>query len=62
MANSGDERTFRSGLIAILFCMTLCVVMVVLFIIPIVQYHRLVADMKPLEATVVDTALDLHAR
>lgn len=62
MAKLRYNRAFKKGLVAILFCILLFSSVVVFFIVSKVQYDRLVSDMKPLEATIVDIDLDVHLR
>ena len=56
------NRTFKKGIVAILFCVLLFGSIVAFFIISKVQYDRLVSGMQSLEATIVDIDLDIHVR
>jgi hypothetical protein len=56
------NRTFKKGIVAILFCVLLFGSIVAFFIISKVQYNRLISGMKSLEATIVDIDLDIHVR
>ena len=56
------NRVFKKGLAAILFCVLLFGSIVAFFIASKVQYDRLVANMKPLDATIVDIDLDVNVR
>ena len=56
------NRTFKKGIVAILFCVLLFGSIVAFFIISKVQYDRRVSGMQSLEATIVDIDLDIHVR
>ena len=62
MAELRYNRTFKKGIVAILFCVLLFGSIVAFFIISKVQYDRLVSGMQSLEATIVDIDLDIHVR
>ena len=62
MAELRYNRTFKKGIVAILFCILLFGSIVAFFIISKVQYDRLVSGMQSLEATIVDIDLDIHVR
>lgn len=62
MAELRYNRTFKKGIVAILFCILLFSSVVAFFIISKVQYDRLIFGMKSLEATIVDIDLDIHVR
>ena len=54
------NRTFKQGIVAILFCIILFFSIVIFFVVSKIQYDRLVSDMKSIEATIVD--VDYHTR
>lgn len=56
------NRTFKQGLIAIVFGILLFGTVVGFYIVSVVQYHSLVSEMKSLMATIVDIDLDIHIR
>ncbi len=56
------NRAFKQGIAAILFCILLFGSIIGFFIVSKIQYNRLVADMKPVEATIVDIDYDVHVR
>ena len=62
MSDLRYNRAFKKGLAAILFCIILFSTVVVFFIVSTIQYDRLVSDMKPLEATIVDIDIDVHVK
>ena len=62
MENLRYNRTFKNGLVAILFCIALFGLVVGFFIVSKIQYDDLVSDMKSIEATIIDIDLDMHVR
>ena len=54
------NRTFKKGIVAILFCIILFSSIVTFFVVSKIQYDQLVSDMKSIEATIVD--VDYHTR
>ena len=62
MGKTRYNKVFRDGIIALAFCGLLSVVFIVSAIVSNVQYHNLVANMKSIEATIVDIDLDISVR
>lgn len=56
------NKTFRDGIIAIMFCVLLAAAFIVPPIIAKIQYNNLVSGMKSVEATIVDIDLDINVR
>lgn len=56
------NRAFKECLVAIFCGILLFGSIVVYFAVSKVQYDRLVSNMKPLEATIVDIDLDIHVK
>ena len=56
------RRVFKQGIAAILLCILLSGSMIGFFVASKIQYNRLVADMKPTEATIVDIDIDIHLK
>ena len=48
------NRTFKQGIVAILFCIILFFSIVIFFVVSKIQYDQLVSDMETTEATVID--------
>ena len=55
------NKTFRDGIIAIMFCVLLAAAFIVPPIIAKIQYNNLVSGMKSVEATIADVDI-LHIR
>ena len=62
MAKYRYNRTFKNGLMAILFCFVLFGSVIVYSIVANIQYGSLVSKMKSVEATIVDIDWDLHIK
>lgn len=62
MAKLRYNRAFRNGIIAILFSLVLFGSVIIFFVISKIQYDRLVADMVPIEATIIDIDMKVHRR
>lgn len=62
MADLRYNRTFKQGIIGILFCFLLFGSMVGFFIASKIQYNNLVANMNPTEATIIDIDWDMHIK
>lgn len=62
MSDLRYNRVFKKGLAAIVFCIVLFGSIVVFFVVSKIQYERLVAGMKSLEATIVDIDYDVHPK
>ena len=56
------NRTFKRGILTILFCILLFGSVVVFAIVAKVQFNALVADMKTVEATVVNIDYNVHVK
>ena len=56
------NRVFKKGIGAFVFCILLFGSIIAFFIAAKVQYNDLVADMKKIEATIVDIDLDIHIK
>ena len=56
------NRTFKSGVATLLFCIILVSSIVVFFVISKQQYDDLVSNMESIEARVVDVDYDFHVR
>ncbi len=56
------NRTFKKGLTAIVFCILLFVTVIILFVVSNVQYRRLTDEMSTVNATIVDTDLNVHVK
>lgn len=56
------HKTFKQGMAAVLFSILLFTSVVIFFIVFKIQYDRLVSNMKPLDATIVDINFDLHLK
>ena len=54
------NRAFKNAIAAILLGVALFSSIVVFYVISQIQYNRLVSDMEPLDATIVD--VDWHVR
>ncbi len=56
------NRTFKNGILAILFCILLFGSVLVFAIVAKVQYNALVSEMKPVEAQIADIDYDMHIK
>jgi hypothetical protein len=56
------NRTFKNGIITILFCMLLFGSVVAFAVVAKVQFDTLVSEMKTVEARIVDIDLDIHVK
>ncbi len=62
MARSRYNRTFKKGIVAILFCLLLFGSVVAFAVVAKVQFDTLVSEMKTVEAEIVDIDLDIHVK
>lgn len=62
MAKFRYNRTFKNGILAILFSSLLFISVLVYSIIAKIQYDSIVSEMKSVEATIVDIDTDVHIR
>ena len=56
------NRAFKRGISAFIFCILLFGSIIAFFVAAKVQFNGLVADMKTVEATIVDIDLDIHIK
>lgn len=62
MSDLRYNRTFKQGIIVILFCFVLFGFMVGCFIASKIQYDKLITNMNPTEATIIDIDWDMHIK
>ena len=60
MENLRYNRAFKKGMIAIAVCLFVAVILFIGVLVGVIQYHSLVSDMLPTQATITDIDLVIH--
>ena len=62
MSGMRYNKDFKSGIVAISFCILLFGTIITFFVAHSIQYKRLTADMLSVEATIIDIDFDAHLK